>query len=187
MSRDEDMQLIRLFLDNDRAAFDKLVAKYKNMIFTVCFRILGDFEEAEDSAQETFIKVFKNLTKFRFDAAFSTWLYRIAVNTCKNKLKSLRFRFKKKTVDIEDVKEFVKDKKIASDVDRRAELNELDHIVRKTLDILPDDQRIVIVLRDIEGRSYEEISGITGFKEGTVKSKLSRARSRIRKTLEGHL
>ena len=80
---DEDKELIRSFNAGSMRAFDSLVLKYKDQIFNLCYRFLGDHEEADDSAQETFIKVYRSLRKFRFESAFSTWLYRIAVNTGK--------------------------------------------------------------------------------------------------------
>ena len=85
----EDAALIRAFQAGNRSAFDQLVVKYKDRLFNLCFWVLGDYHDANDSAQETFIKVFRSLKGFRFESAFSTWLYRIAINTCKNKLKSL--------------------------------------------------------------------------------------------------
>ncbi|MCJ7540486.1 MAG: sigma-70 family RNA polymerase sigma factor, partial [Desulfobacterales bacterium] len=83
------------------AAFDELVLKYKDRLFNLVYWFLGDYQDANDCAQETFIKVFKSIKKFRFESAFSTWLYRIAINTCKNKIKSSAYRWKKKTVSLE--------------------------------------------------------------------------------------
>ena len=100
-SPDEDAVLVRFFQKGDKAAFDKLVCKHKDKLFNLVYWFLGDYQEANDCAQEIFIKVFKSLKKFRFESAFSTWLYRIATNTCKNRLKSSAYRWKKKTVSLE--------------------------------------------------------------------------------------
>ena len=93
---DEDIELVKAFQAEDKSAFDKIVLKYKNKVFNLCYRFVGDYEEANDSAQEAFVKVYCSLKKFRLESAFSTWLYRITVNTCKNKLTSLEYRYKKK-------------------------------------------------------------------------------------------
>ena len=83
-----DESLIRSFLSDDPDAFDLLVIKYKDMIFNLCYRIVNDYDDANDCAQETFIKVYKNMRQFRFQSSFSTWLYRIARNTCRNRIAS---------------------------------------------------------------------------------------------------
>lgn len=98
----EDAALIRAFQGGDKAAFDELVLKHQHKLFNLCYRFLGDYQEANDSAQEAFIKVYRSLKKFRFESAFSTWLYRIAVNTSKNKLKSAEYRQKKKMVPLDN-------------------------------------------------------------------------------------
>ena len=99
-SSGEDTELIKAFQKGNRSAFDRLVLKHKEKIFNLCYWFLQDYEEANDMAQEAFIKAFKSLKKFRFQSAFSTWLYRIAVNTCKNRLKSSEYRHKKRTISL---------------------------------------------------------------------------------------
>lgn len=190
MSNREDFQLVNKILNNENRAFDMLVMKYKNMIFNLCFRILNDYEDANDCSQETFIKVFKNLKKFKFKSSLSTWIYRIAVNTCKNKLNSLEFRLKKNRVKLNDATaEYQIDNVILADntykPDDKAVKNEMGKIVLETINKLPELQKIIIVLRDIENKSYDEICLITGLKLGTLKSKLSRAREKLKKLLEG--
>ncbi|MBI2447121.1 MAG: sigma-70 family RNA polymerase sigma factor [Candidatus Omnitrophica bacterium] len=102
---DEDIELIKSFKAEDKTAFDKLVLKYNNKVFNLCYRMLGNYEDANDSAQDTFVKVFSSLNKFRMESAFSTWLYRIAVNTCKNKFASAEYRHREKMVRIDDPEE----------------------------------------------------------------------------------
>ena len=97
-SSKEDSEWVKAFQAGDKAAFDTLVLRHKDKLYTLCYWFLGDGQEANDSAQEVFIKVFRSLKKFRFESAFSTWLYRIAANTCKNRLKSSEFRQKNKRV-----------------------------------------------------------------------------------------
>ena len=92
----EDAALVKAFQAGNKASFDELVLRHKDRLFNLCFRFLGDYQEANDSAQEVFVKIYRSLKGFRLESAFSTWLYRIAVNTCKNKLKSSEYRHKKK-------------------------------------------------------------------------------------------
>jgi RNA polymerase sigma-70 factor (ECF subfamily) len=185
----EDAVLIRAFREGDRAAFDSLVLKHKDRVFNLCYRLLGEYEEANDSAQETFIKVYGSLKKFRLESAFSTWLYRIAVNTCKNKLKSSAFRQKRKMVPMDNP---VSDNRAQSGLGiqdesqspaMELEKKERMRIIQEAINALPSEQKEVVTLRDIEGFSYEEVAQITGFNLGTVKSRLARARQDLRKKL----
>lgn len=184
MSKEEDLDLIQAFLGGDQSAFDKIVLKHKNMVFNLCFRLLNDFEEAEDCAQEIFIKVYKNIGKFRFQSAFSTWLYRVAVNTCKNKLGSLDFRIKNKTKEWDGAVESDNNQNSAAAPEKNIEIKEINRHIEAAIDTLSADHKILVVLRDIELRSYEEIANATGMKLGTVKSKLSRAREQLKKKLK---
>jgi len=187
-ARDND-QLIRAVLAGNDRAFDELVRLHKRFVFNLCYRLLGDYDDADDCAQEVFIKVFKSLDGFRFESDFKTWLYRIAVNTCKNRFRSLEYRIGQKRVrldmhDEEDKKQVeIRDHKQspAGELKRK----EIGRLIQAAVNKLPKDQRLVVVLRDMEGRSYEEIIEITGLKLGTLKSKLSRARLRLRESLKG--
>ncbi len=185
----QDAALIRAFHEGDKAAFDKLVLKHKDRLFNLCYRLLGDYEEANDSAQETFIKVYRALKKFRFESAFSTWLYRIAVNTCKNKLKSSAYRQKRKMVPLDNpvlANRSRPSREIQDESQSPAielEKKERMRIIQEAINALPPEQKEVVTLRDIEGFSYEEVAEITGFNLGTVKSRLARARQDLRKKL----
>jgi RNA polymerase sigma-70 factor (ECF subfamily) len=185
----EDAALIRDFCEGDKAAFDSLVLKHKDRLFNLCYRLIGDYEEANDSAQETFIKVYGSLKKFRLESAFSTWLYRIAVNTCKNKLKSSAFRQKRKMVPLENPisAKFSRPSREIQDESQSPamalEKKEKMRMIQEAIDALPAEQKEVVTLRDIEGFSYEEVAEITGFNLGTVKSRLARARQDLRKKL----
>ncbi len=187
----EDTALVKAFLAGEKGAFDNLVLRHKDRVFNLCYRFLGEYEEANDCAQETFVKVYMSLKKFRFDANFTTWLYRITVNTCKNKILSKEYRYSKKTVRLgnpgnsgSDASSIdIKDESLSPRADLERE--EKNRLIQEAIDSLPEEQKSVVVLRDIEGVSYEEISNITGQNLGTVKSKLSRAREKLREKLKG--
>jgi RNA polymerase sigma-70 factor (ECF subfamily) len=189
----ESIQLVKAFLEDDKNAFDQLILLRKKMVFNLCFRFLGNYEDADDCAQEVFFKVFCSLKKFRFESNFTTWLYRVTVNTCKNKLNSLdyRLRFKKMRINnnkrTEDAPQSVDIGDETYSPDLSLKRKEISQLIQKAVNKLPTSQKMVVVLRDMEGRSYEEIVEITGFKLGTVKSKLSRARQELRETLRGRV
>lgn len=171
--------------------FDGLVLEYKDKVFNLCFRFLGDYDEADDCAQETFVKVFRSLKDFRGESAVSTWIYRIAVNTCKNRVASAQYRRNKTLIRLDESKKTdegdehkveIGDERLSPA--KEIEMKEKCELIQRAIDSLPDDQRSVVILRDIEGLSYEEISEATGYNLGTVKSKLSRARQELREKLK---
>jgi RNA polymerase sigma-70 factor, ECF subfamily len=189
--REEEFSWVRAFLNNDRSAFDNLVHRYQNKVFNLCYRMLGEYEEARDCAQETFVQAYRALKDFRFEASLSTWLLAIAVNICRNRLKSLEHRYRQRMLRLDSSPEDtegsggieIEDPK----PDALAQLTkkEQDRLLQQAIDELPHDAKIVTVLRDIEGLSYEEIVRITGYNPGTVKSKLARAREQLRRKLKG--
>jgi len=188
-SPDPDAAFVRAIQAGDMAAFDQLVIKHKDKLFNMVYWFLGDYQEANDCAQEIFIKVFTSLKKFRFESAFSTWLYRIAINTCKNRLKSSAFRWKKRTVPLENP-ESSKEGNFSYEIQNGSpspsnELEKKEKIMRiqKAVNSLPQEQNRIIVLRDIQGLSYRKIVDITGQNLGTVKSRLARARMVLRNNL----
>lgn len=186
-SSSEDERLIREFLAGDAGAFDRLVARHQDMAFNLCFRITGDYDEANDCAQETFIKVYQNVEKFRFQSSFTTWLYRIAVNTCRNRMSSAAGRLLRRIVRIDDDPAHgghnpeLRDSSFSPE--SIFEKNEDARVIHEAIGSLPSTLRTLVVLRDLEGKSYEEISTITGINLGTVKSRLARARHLLRETL----
>jgi RNA polymerase sigma-70 factor, ECF subfamily len=182
-------KLIRSTLAGDNKAYDELVQLHQRFVFNLCYRLLGDYDEANDCAQDVFIAVFRSLKNFRFESAFKTWLYRVTANTCKNRMRSLEYRIKSKKVRLDKenedgykVRELSDERQSPADELKRKELGRL---IQAAINRLPADQKLVVVLRDMEGRTYEEILEITGYKLGTLKSKLSRARLRLRQALEG--
>jgi RNA polymerase sigma-70 factor (ECF subfamily) len=187
---DIDIQLVRAVQAGDMTAFDGLVHRHKDRLFNLVYRFLGDYQEADECAQEIFIKVFKSIKTFRFESTFSTWLFRIAVNTCKNRIKSSGYRWKKRTVSIENPEgpnsgnPFLEFANNAPTPMATLEKKERWMRIQKAVNALPEEQNRVVVLRDIQGLSYQEISDITGLNLGTVKSKLARARLALRDMLK---
>jgi len=186
---EKDFILIRAFLSGDNSAFDTLVINYQNRIFNTCYRILGNYEDANDSAQDVFISVFRSLKKFRFRSSFSTWIYRITINTCRNKLRSASYRRRRKTLRLDQTVD-QEDRSSSLEIgdERRTPEKELTRkekwiLIQQAIDSLPESQKTIVILRDIDGFTYEEISSITELNLGTVKSKLARAR----KTLQDKL
>ncbi len=187
----EDTRLVEAFQANDNKAFDKLVLKYKDMVFNICYRMLGDYEEANDCAQESFVRAFRGLKDFRFKSSFKTWIYRVAVNICKNKITSLAYRYKKRMVSIDKPKETENGDCVVEIADGSpTPLGEIvkkerEALIQSAIDTLSKTHKEIIILRDVENLSYEEIVKITGYTLGTVKSKLARARQRLREKLKG--
>lgn len=188
---DEDRALINAFVSEQaKEAVDRLVIKYQDKVFNLCYRFMGNYHDANDCAQETFVRVYRSLASFKGQASFSTWLYRIVVNTCKNKLASLTYRLSKMFVRLDLPKGEEEKRQIeVKDESRSPEVvfsqSEKSKQIQKAIDALPRQQKAVVVLRDIEGLSYEEIAQITGHNIGTVKSKLARARKILREKLKG--
>ncbi|HOJ77346.1 MAG TPA: sigma-70 family RNA polymerase sigma factor [Bacillota bacterium] len=188
---DDDRQLISRFIAGDIRSFDELVLKYQDPVYRLCLQILGNSHDAEDCAQEVFIKVYHNLKSFKFEAKFSTWLYRVVVNTCKNKNNSLEFRLRKLYYWLDKPEAGIENAylpELKSNIDSPAQAFERQEVTRaicEAIQSLPLDQKTLIVLFDFEGKTYTELVAITGYKMGTVKSKLARAREKLRSKLEG--
>jgi RNA polymerase sigma-70 factor (ECF subfamily) len=187
---ENDFDLVNAFKRGDHSAFEKIVLRYQDRVYNLCYRFLGDKQEAEDSAQDIFIKVYKALKGFKLKSSFYTWLYRIVINTCKNRVKSLEYRRAKSRVSINDDHDRnghgisgIIDKNNLPDMN--IEKNEKIKRIQEAINSLPPDQKTMVILRDIEGLSYDEIATITKNRLGTVKSKLSRARLGLRNKLEG--
>jgi RNA polymerase sigma-70 factor (ECF subfamily) len=185
----DDGDLVKAFKSGDMIAFDELVLRHKDRVFSLCYRFMGNFHEAEDCAQDVFLKVYRSLMRFRLESSFSTWLYRITVNTCKSRLRSIKGMDIKKTGYMDNPDNCGEDyqplKKGDEAENPLTELEKMERIrlVQKAIDSLPAWKKDIIILRDIEGLSYEEITHITGYRLGTLKSKLSRARHSLKERL----
>ena len=171
----EDDILIERCLGGDEEGFEMLVKKHQNHVINTVYSLIGATRDADDIAQEVFIKVYKNLVSFNKKAKFSTWLYRITVNTAYNHLKK-----EKRSVPSDYVQ--------AADVFRKSSLEELEsrekqELIRKSIERLPFRFRRVIVLKEIEGLSYKDIAKTLGCRLGTVESRLFRARRMLKKIL----
>ncbi len=185
--------LISRLRERDEQAFGEIVRTYGDKVFSLIYRMLGNRQEAEDVAQDVFITVFKTIESFRGEAKFSTWLLRIAANHSKNRIKHLARR-PTEGVDPEDVSQVRQSADrptppVQAHIDapdKMLEAAEIEKLMQHAIGELPEDQRLLIVLRDIEEMSYEEIGEITGLPEGTIKSRLHRARMAIKEELDKH-
>jgi RNA polymerase sigma-70 factor (ECF subfamily) len=178
--------LVERLKRRDEAAFNELVRLYNGKIFALVFRMLGDRAEAEDLAQEVFITIFKSIDGFRGDSKLSTWMYRVATNHCKNRIKYLgrRARAAKKEFDEVADREAIESASMTTSAqvprpDDALQGRQVETFVRRALASLDPEQRELIVLRDIENLTYEEIQDVTSLPAGTVKSRLHRARQAL--------
>lgn len=190
MSPTDEARLIALLRRRDERAFNEVVRLYETRVFSLVYRMLGNRQEAEDVAQDVFITVFKAIDQFRGESKFSTWLYRIATNHCKNRRKLLarRMEHARESLDETAVRSHAEALSKASSAslgrpDEILEGFEAERLVQEAVAALDEEQRTLLVLRDIEGLSYQEIVDITGLPEGTVKSRLHRARLAIQEHL----
>jgi RNA polymerase sigma-70 factor (ECF subfamily) len=187
-----DRNLLRRLHDRDERAFTELVEAHRDRVYNITYRMLGNKAEAEDVAQEVFISVFKHIETFRGDSKFSTWLYRIAVNTTKNRIKYLSRRKDRERDELDEMSAAPNNATNGAPVrarqpDRALEGAQMEVLLQEAIASLDEDHRMVVVLRDIEDLSIEEICVITGLPDGTVKSKLHRARLALRKKLQRHV
>lgn len=178
---DADQMLVARVQRGDKSAFDVLVRKYQHKIVKLVTRYVHDSAEALDVAQEAFIKAYRAIHGFRGDSAFYTWLYRIAINTAKNHLVAEGRRPLQHGVDLQDPEEYDVQARLR-DVDTPERLlltDEIQRTVEQAIAELPEDLRTAIVLREIEGLSYEEIAEAMSCPVGTVRSRIFRAREAI--------
>lgn len=189
VGNDHDSDLVEKCVQGDREAFDALVEKYYKKIYNLAYRFVGDSEEANDLAQEIFTAAYQNLKKFRGDAKFSTWLFQIATNRGKNKFKYLKRRgyfLSRGQPDDEDERDYV-EKVIPDDTTNPEDIlisKQIQKMVQDAINELDPDHKEIVILRDIEGFSYEEIARILNLPEGTTKSRLHRARMVVKEKLK---
>lgn len=173
LSLDDDFSLIKRFIDGDELVFSELLKRHKEKVRNIIYLTLSNTDGVDDIAQEVFITVYRHLKGFRFESQFTTWLYRITINKCKDHLrkKNIRSIFLP-LKDEEPVFESIN------------EDTDIKHIVRSAIAILPDKLRIPLVLKDLEGFSYQEIADTMECEIGTVKSRIFRAREALKKELK---
>ncbi|MGY6276496.1 RNA polymerase sigma factor RpoE [Methylomonas sp. MgM2] len=180
-SEDLDQDLVMRVQLGDKSAFDLLVIKYQHKIVHLVNRYVKDPSEAQDVAQDTFIKAYKALGDFRGDSAFYTWLYRIAINTAKNYLLSRSRRHSDREVDMQDAEQ-VENAPQLKDIEtpeHQLMNDQIIHVIKSAIERLPEEMRIAITLREFEGMSYEEIAEAMDCPIGTVRSRIFRAREAI--------
>ena len=185
-----ERQLVRRLRERDEGAFRELVSEHRDRIYNLTLRMLGNKAEAEDVAQEVFISVFKTIDTFREESKFSTWLYRVVVNHCKNRIKYLARRHDRSQDELDENVGSVAEAGPPGPMrrpDRAVEGAQLEMVLQEAIASLDEDHRAVVVLREIEDLSIEEICEITGLPDGTVKSRLHRARLALRKKMTRYL
>ena len=180
MTEVSEKKIIEKVLGGDANAFEELVLKYEKTVYNLALRMVGDRDDASDMTQETFIKAYGSLSSFRGDSKFSVWIYRIATNVC---LDFLRSKSRKQQVsltvsdDDEDVQLDIPDPK--ADPEQQLIKKISMQSVEEGLKTLPDKQRQILVMRELGGMSYAEIGKALSIEEGTVKSRIFRARKRL--------
>lgn len=184
---DREHRLIERIRRGDERAFAQLVRVYQDRVFSLCLRMLGDRAEAEDLVQEIFVAVHAHLAGFRAEASLSTWIYRVSRNRCLNRLKYLGRRGHGLTSTLEGVG----DARLADAAgrapvrpDHHLEGRELQSVLERALLALSEEQRLMVILRDVDGLAYDEIATICEVPGGTVKSRLHRARVALAEAVE---
>jgi len=181
-----DLQLVEASNNGDHRAFDVLVIRYQSRVYKIVSRFVKDPSEIMDVSQEVFIKAFRALPKFRGDSSFYTWLYRIAVNTSKNYLISEGHRLPEITFEILDMERFSRKNgpKENGTPEHILMRDEIEYVVYNVIEHLPKDLRTAIMLRELEGMSYDKIANIMHCPVGTVRSRIFRARAAIDKSVQ---
>ncbi|MCK6574860.1 sigma-70 family RNA polymerase sigma factor [Myxococcota bacterium] len=196
MTPAEEQRLVKRLKRREEHAFHELVVRHQSMIYGLCVRMLGHPDEAEDVAQDVFVRSFQAIDSFRGDSSLGTWLYRIAINLCKNRLKYLGRRRHGSGQTVEDVPEGELLRSVAGGLsvgepaprpDEALSGNQTESLIQRALAAVEPDFRELLVLRDIDGLSYAEVMVITGLAEGTVKSRLHRARLALKTAYEALL
>ena len=177
MNPQDENYLIQQFKGGDPSQFERIVLNYQDRIYNLCRYLLGNPQDAEDAAQEVFLKAYRKLKDFRPESSLYTWLYRIGVNTCLDHKRKFR-------------PEPFKDQSLAEDLpspepspERRYQSKEIGQAIQSAFEQLSKNSRAVIVLKEMEGLSYEEIAEVMGTSVGTVKSRISRTREELRRLL----
>ena len=182
----DEKLLITKAQSGDPFAFEELIAMHQKNIFSIAFRIAGNHEDASDMAQEVLIKIFRNLEQFKGDSKFSTWLYRVATNTCLDMKKKI---LKHSSYSLDQELE-TDEGSMATEIqdnsptpEQHAEQSEVQKAINTAISNLNDQHKKVIILRDVQGFSYEEIGDMLNCSVGTVKSRINRARAQLKKIL----
>jgi len=178
-----DTTLIENLLEGNVEALGVLFERYRHMVYNVAYRITRSHHDASDVTQETFIKVFKSISRFRGESNVETWIYRIAVNSALNHLRKMGRRKEEPLDDVPEV-EIPPTERSSDDPERYLERREIRRAISQAMRKLSPEHRAVVVLHDVEGLTHAEISKILGCSEGTVKSRLHYARRKLRRILK---
>ena len=175
LNLDDDFSLINRFIDGDESSFTILVQRHREKVRNIIYLSLSSSDSADDVAQDVFITVYKNLKNFRFESQFTTWLYRITINKCKDHLRKMKIR---------NIFSPLKDSEEELGYMPDHENSDIAKIVQDAIQMLPEKLRIPLLLKDIEGLSYQEIAESVQCELGTVKSRIFRAREGLRNILK---
>lgn len=179
-----ERELIARLQKRDEAAFEELIRQYEKKVYTLCFRMCGNSEDAEEAAQDAFLALWRGIDRFRQESSLSTWIYRLATNAC---IDTLRRRKKQSgSVSLDDEELFVDAVDTSPQPQETVEHRETQKLLQEGLSALPEEYRKVLILREIEGLSYTEIAESASIELGTVKSRISRGRSLLRNFLSGN-
>ena len=180
----DERELIARLQKRDEAAFEELIRQYEKKVYTLCFRMCGNSEDAEEAAQDAFLALWRGIDRFRQESSLSTWIYRLATNAC---IDTLRRRKKQSgSVSLDDEELFVDAVDTSPQPQETVEHLEAQKLLQEGLSALPEEYRKVLILREIEGLSYTEIAESASIELGTVKSRISRGRSLLRNFLSGN-
>lgn len=180
----DERELIARLQKRDEAAFEELIRQYEKKVYTLCFRMCGNSEDAEEAAQDAFLALWRGIDRFRQESSLSTWIYRLATNAC---IDTLRRRKKQSgSVSLDDEELFVDAVDTSPQPQETVEHREAQKLLQEGLSTLPEEYRKVLILREIEGLSYTEIAESASIELGTVKSRISRGRSLLRNFLSGN-
>ncbi|MCG0240062.1 MAG: sigma-70 family RNA polymerase sigma factor [Firmicutes bacterium] len=190
MSPSEEAKLVERARQGDVDAFEALIIQYERKVYNLAYRLTGNPEDASDLAQEAFVRVYQSLGDFRGDSSFATWLYRIVANACRDEL---RRRQRQRTVSLEVTVENEDGEMVrqyadeGEGPDQTLERVELQRLVRETLATLDEDHRQILILRDFQDLSYQDIADLLNLSLGTVKSRINRARHALKVKLAREL
>ena len=183
MTLDEESRLVKAAANGSESAFEALVTENQKLVYNVALKLTGNSEDALDVSQETFLKAYRNLSAFRFESRFSAWLYRLAYNASMDLLKKRRSTVSLTAEDEEGEERELAITDEAPTPEESLEREEMRRAVREAVARLPEDKREIIVMREFSGMSYSDIAGALGIEEGTVKSRISRARTALAEIL----
>lgn len=182
-----EIRLIKKAQSGDVSAFEKIVSEYQNVVYSVVYRYAENSEDAEDMSQEVFIKMFKNINSFQFKSKLSTWIYRVATNTCIDLVKKFKqdntYSLDEGIESVDGEKNYIEISDVSMAPENVYGRYETRDVINQAIKNLNEEYRTVIILRDIEGLSYDEISEVLSCSVGTVKSRISRGRRKLREIL----